>query len=165
MLFSQVASFALFFLGVGSVVASPTPDESAIVARQDESSITSILTTLQGQNNNTLAQISRSLSIALPLSLKMFELANLVNAGNANDATITPLITELTTSITGATTSLGALSPSRRHLKRDIVADVAVLLATIIAVSDRRIWSMSTNICKGYSDHIRENGVFQVEPD
>ena len=84
---------------------------------------------------------------------KICVLANLVNSGGANDASITPLITELVSSFSTASTSLGSLSPSRRHLKRDVVADVAVLLASIISVSDRRIWSMSTDVCKGCSGH------------
>ena len=84
---------------------------------------------------------------------KICVLANLVVSGNANDANITPLITELVSSFSTATTSVGAASLSRRHLKRDTVADVAVLLANIISVSDRRIWSLSTNVCKGYGGH------------
>ncbi len=84
---------------------------------------------------------------------KICVLANLVNAGNANTVTITPLIAELTASITGATTSLGALPPSRRHLKRDAVSQVALVLASLITVSDRRIWLMSTDVCPGCSDH------------
>ena len=71
-----------------------------------------------------------------------------MNNGGASDATITPLISELAASITEATASLGALPPSRRHLKRDVVADVALLLSVIIKVSNRRIWSMSTDVCK-----------------
>ena len=71
-----------------------------------------------------------------------------MNSGGASDATITPLISELAASFSGATASLGALPPSRRHLKRDAVADVALLLSVIIKVSDRRIWLMSTDVCK-----------------
>lgn len=115
MLFSQIASFSLFFFSIGSAIASPTPN-TAIVARQDTTDIESILTNLQGSSNSTLAQLS-----------------SLASTNNANDATVTPLITQLTTAIDAASASLAALPPSsRRSVKRDAVDDVAFIVAGIV---------------------------------
>lgn len=64
MLFSQIASVALFFLTFGSAVASPVADTVDVVERQSDTDIVSVLNTLQASTGTILPQLSTSCTIS-----------------------------------------------------------------------------------------------------
>ena len=73
-----------------------------------------------------------SFSDSFPLHI----LGQLVTAGNANDATIGPLVTQLTTQINNAKFQIAELPPTTRKLaKRQSDQDIANLVGGLVNVS------------------------------
>ncbi|KAJ7819298.1 hypothetical protein B0H13DRAFT_2378472 [Mycena leptocephala] len=109
---------SLFLLSTTFVSASPTP--AAGVALVDKRSTTAdietVFNTLKGSTDSILPQIT-----------------SLVSSGTATDATVTPLINELTAAFDTATASLATLSPVELR-KRQSDDDIANLVAGILTV-------------------------------
>ncbi|ESK91183.1 sc15 protein [Moniliophthora roreri MCA 2997] len=104
--------FAAFtFVSFGFVAANPIANE---VAKRDNADIQTVLTTLKGQTDTILPQIT-----------------DLSNSGNASDETVTPLFNQLTTALDTATASLAELEPSSSR-KRQSDDDIANLVAGIV---------------------------------
>ncbi|KAJ7581268.1 hypothetical protein C8J56DRAFT_1102157 [Mycena floridula] len=78
--FTQITSFFLFSLTVGSAVASPALDNAAL-AKRDNADVLAVLNTLKGSTDTILPQISSA-----------------VTAGPTEE-TLTPLINDLTTAL------------------------------------------------------------------
>ncbi|KAI3611942.1 sc15 protein [Moniliophthora roreri] len=104
--------FAAFtFVSFGFVAANPIANE---VAKRDNADIQTVLTTLKGQTDTILPQIT-----------------DLSNSGSASDETVTPLLNQLTTALDTATASLAGLEPSSSR-KRQSDDDIANLVAGIV---------------------------------
>ncbi|KAJ7250096.1 hypothetical protein B0H12DRAFT_1121497 [Mycena haematopus] len=100
--------FAPLFLFAASFVSGAVVAEK----RASTASVETVFNTLKASTDTILPQITSH-----------------VSGGTASDATIVPLITELTSALNTASLSLATLPPSR---KRQSDADVAALTAGII---------------------------------
>src|ERR1700748_3882077 len=114
MLFTRVLAPAIALLGL-TAAATPTKRSNADVA--------SIWSTLDSQTATILPQfgIVPAEYDIISTDLRMC-LATLASSGNASDATVGPLITQLTTAINTAKTSISGLSPGilrRRQSNQD----------------------------------------------
>jgi len=110
MLFSRVlaTTISLFTFGL-TAAATPT--------KRSNADVQAIFTKLNGQTATILPQF-----------------ATLAKSGKANDATVGPLITQLTTAINTAKVSMSGLSPSllnRRQSNQDIANTVAATITNI----------------------------------
>ncbi|KAF9066336.1 hypothetical protein BDP27DRAFT_1449804 [Rhodocollybia butyracea] len=127
MKFFQVRSFALFFFlastGLGASV--PQASDNSVDKRQD--SAADIFSTLKSSTDTILPQI-----------------ATLVKAGNASEATLAPLFNDLTTALKTASSSLAPLVPSSQNARRQatlsgivsaIFTELADGLATVLNIS------------------------------
>ncbi|KAF5328916.1 hypothetical protein D9758_018317 [Tetrapyrgos nigripes] len=124
MIFSRAISFVSLltvFLSFTFVAANPVTftgarsDVSTVGKRQD-TDITSILTDLQSQVGQILPQID-----------------TLVANGNANDATVTPLINQLTSAIGTSNDNLNKLPEDKKHKgDKDEIAKIIAFIVTDI---------------------------------
>ncbi|KAJ7439111.1 hypothetical protein FB451DRAFT_1447434 [Mycena latifolia] len=106
---------SLFLLASTFVAASPAaPLPGSVEKRASTADIQTVLTTLQTSTGSILPQIDA-----------------VVANGTATDATVTPLINELTAALDTATASLAAL-PATTGSKRQSDDDIANLVAGII---------------------------------
>ncbi|KAJ6530956.1 hypothetical protein DFH09DRAFT_934025 [Mycena vulgaris] len=108
---------SLFLLATSfvSAIPAPAPAGAAIVEkRASTADIVTVFNTLKGSTDSILPQIT-----------------GLVSGGNATDATVTPLINDLTAAFDIATASLAALPPTDAA-KRQSDDDVATLVAGIL---------------------------------
>ncbi|KAJ7676741.1 hypothetical protein DFH06DRAFT_976328 [Mycena polygramma] len=106
---------SVFLLAVTLASASPasTPAGLAVVdKRASTAAVQTVFTKLKSSTDSILPQIDA-----------------LVTGGKASEATVTPLIGELTTALNTATVSLSSLPPS---FKRQTEDEVATLIAGII---------------------------------
>jgi hypothetical protein len=133
---------SLFLLSTTFVSASPTPAAGVALVdkRTTTADIETVFNTLKGSTDSILPQISaptvRSNFISLTDST-----ASLVSSGTATDATVTPLINELTDAFDTATASLATLSPVELR-KRQSDDDIANLVAGILTVRTHRLFSI-----------------------
>ncbi|KLO20615.1 hypothetical protein SCHPADRAFT_884637 [Schizopora paradoxa] len=112
MYFTRIASaFAVAATFCSLAVANPLP---SIEKRQDLSSISGVLTTLQTTIGPILAEITSQ-----------------GNGGNVTSDSLNPLVGELDTALTNAASSLTSLSTSSR-VKRQSESDIATLTAGIV---------------------------------
>ncbi|KAJ7912901.1 hypothetical protein B0H13DRAFT_2472452 [Mycena leptocephala] len=107
---------SLFLLSTTFVSASPTPAAGVALVdkRATTADIETVFNTLKGSTDSILPQIT-----------------SLVSSGTATDATVTPLINELTAAFDTATASLATLSPVELR-KRQSDDDIANLVAGIL---------------------------------
>ncbi|KAF9064483.1 hypothetical protein BDP27DRAFT_1367148 [Rhodocollybia butyracea] len=118
--------FALFFLftSFGASIAASVPSATSIeISKRQDSSALDIFNTLQSSTDTILPQI-----------------AALAQAGNATEANVTPLVSNLRTAIQAATSSLSSSAPSSDddaanlavEIYTDIVSTISTLPGTII---------------------------------
>ncbi|KAJ3734016.1 hypothetical protein DFJ43DRAFT_177583 [Lentinula guzmanii] len=113
--------FALFFLFASFGIVTSVPSSTAAVEkRQDTSDIETILNTLKSSTATILPQI-----------------ASAAQSGNASAATVAPFISELTTALNTASSSLASLQASSGKVRRQADLEVALLVAGIVTdISD-----------------------------
>ncbi|KAJ7785140.1 hypothetical protein DFH07DRAFT_763750 [Mycena maculata] len=104
---------SLFLLSATVMSASPAINPGAAAARKRA---LTAFNTLKGSADAILPQITA-----------------LVSGGTASDATVTPLINDLTSALDTATASLAAL-PASGTSKRQTEDDIAILAAGIVTV-------------------------------
>ncbi|GAW00228.1 sc15 protein [Lentinula edodes] len=108
--------FALFFLFTSFGIVSSVPSSAAAVKkRQDTADVEIVLNTLKNSTDTILPQIT-----------------SVGQSGIASDATVTPLINELTTALNTASSSLASLQTSSRKARRQSDDDIANIVAGII---------------------------------
>ncbi|KAJ7133357.1 hypothetical protein C8R44DRAFT_772253 [Mycena epipterygia] len=123
---------SLFLLSMTFVSASPTPAAglSVVDKRASTADVETVFNTLKGSTDSILPQITA-----------------LVSAGTATDATVTPLINDLTSALDTATASLAglALNPlSKRQSDDDVAALVAGIITDITNALDGLLGTAST---------------------
>jgi len=121
----------ILLLATSFVSAIPAPAGADVEKRSSTADVVNVFNTLKGSTDSILPQIN-----------------SLVSSGTASDATVTPLISQLTTAFNTAQASLGQLSPVESR-KRQSDEDVAVLAAGIITDTTE-----SLNGLKGRAPHI-----------
>ncbi|KAJ7065658.1 hypothetical protein C8F01DRAFT_1351640 [Mycena amicta] len=111
--------FASLFLLASTSLVSASPAAAPVAAvdkRASTADIQGVLDTLQSSVGSILPQID-----------------SLVSGGTATDATVTPLINDLTAALDTATSSLAALPASRKRQSDDDIANLVAGLITDIS--------------------------------
>ncbi|KAJ7779328.1 hypothetical protein DFH07DRAFT_950392 [Mycena maculata] len=103
---------SLFLLSASFVSSSPAPAAGLTVRQASTADVETVFNTLKSSTDSILPQIT-----------------TLASSGTATDATVTPLINDLTAALDTATASLAVLPIS---LKRQSDDDIAALVAGII---------------------------------
>ncbi|KAJ7243070.1 hypothetical protein C8J57DRAFT_1084140 [Mycena rebaudengoi] len=121
---------SLFLLSATFVSASPTFNAGLVEKRASNADIQTVFTTLKSSTDSILPQIT-----------------DLVSSGTATDATVTPLINDLTTALNTATTSLGGLALpvlSKRQSNDEVAALVAEILTDVTTTLDGLLGSAAS---------------------
>jgi hypothetical protein len=131
--FAKIATFAVLAFGaLASALPSPvaSPDVKAIVARQDASDVTGILTNLASDLQAPVAQMSKwyFLSLHDQLVNGMF-MTDALTPENTTPATVTPILVDIQVLITAAVSACSGKSAGS--------GDLIVLLSVIINVSTK----------------------------
>ncbi|KAF7340512.1 Sc15 protein [Mycena sanguinolenta] len=127
--------FALRFAPLFLFATSFVSGAAVVEKRSSTADVEAVLNTLKSSADSILPQISTSSKFIHGFLLTCIPAAALTSAGTATDATITPLINDLTTALDTATSSLGDLTPVSllgSLKKRQSEADIANLVAEIV---------------------------------